>query len=55
MVGIYTDPNHVVEYSDGEVRQQFSICFRARYLSRQADSERESAKSAGSPATNWTR
>jgi ADP-ribose pyrophosphatase YjhB (NUDIX family) len=30
LVGIYTDPNHVVEYSDGEVRQQFSICFRAR-------------------------
>jgi ADP-ribose pyrophosphatase YjhB (NUDIX family) len=32
-VGIYTNPNHVVEFSDGEVRQQFSICFRARYLS----------------------
>lgn len=30
VVGIYTNPNHVVEYSDGEVRQQFSICFRAR-------------------------
>jgi ADP-ribose pyrophosphatase YjhB (NUDIX family) len=33
IVGIYSDPRHVVEYSDGEVRQQFSICFRARYLS----------------------
>jgi ADP-ribose pyrophosphatase YjhB (NUDIX family) len=30
LVGIYTNPNHKVEYSDGEVRQQFSICFRAR-------------------------
>lgn len=30
VVGIYTNPNHVVAYSDGEVRQQFSICFRAR-------------------------
>ncbi|MEV6526660.1 NUDIX domain-containing protein [Longispora sp. NPDC051575] len=29
VVGIYTNPNHVVEYSDGEVRQQFSICFTA--------------------------
>ncbi|MEH1011712.1 NUDIX domain-containing protein [Micromonospora sp. CPCC 206060] len=29
MVGVYSDPNHVVEYSDGEVRQQFSLCFRA--------------------------
>jgi ADP-ribose pyrophosphatase YjhB (NUDIX family) len=33
IVGIYTNPAHVVEYSDGEVRQQFSICFHARYLS----------------------
>lgn len=28
--GIYTDPRHVMAYDDGEVRQQFSICFRAR-------------------------
>ncbi|MGW0166310.1 NUDIX domain-containing protein [Streptomyces sp. NPDC003343] len=28
--GIYTDPGHVMKYDDGEVRQQFSICFRAR-------------------------
>lgn len=26
IVGIYSDPRHVVEYSDGEVRQQFSVC-----------------------------
>ncbi|SHF07676.1 hypothetical protein SAMN05444392_10773 [Seinonella peptonophila] len=26
-VGIYTDLNHIIAYSDGEVRQQFSICF----------------------------
>jgi ADP-ribose pyrophosphatase YjhB (NUDIX family) len=32
LVGIYTDPRHVVEFSDGEVRQQFSICFHARYV-----------------------
>ncbi|MFD8598397.1 NUDIX hydrolase [Kitasatospora sp. NPDC059646] len=30
VVGLYTDPNHVMAYDDGEVRQQFSICFRAR-------------------------
>ena len=30
LVGIYSDPNHVVEYSDGEVRQQFSVCFACR-------------------------
>ncbi|GAB1643843.1 NUDIX hydrolase [Krasilnikovia sp. MM14-A1259] len=32
LIGIYTNPNHVVAYSDGEVRQQFSICFRGHYL-----------------------
>ncbi|MET8540299.1 NUDIX domain-containing protein [Kitasatospora sp. NPDC004799] len=30
VVGLYTDPGHVMAYDDGEVRQQFSICFRAR-------------------------
>jgi 8-oxo-dGTP pyrophosphatase MutT (NUDIX family) len=30
IVGIYTNPNHVIAYDDGEVRQQFSICFTAR-------------------------
>lgn len=29
LVGIYSDPNHVIEYSDGEIRQQFSMCFEA--------------------------
>ncbi|MPY63698.1 NUDIX domain-containing protein [Streptomyces spongiae] len=29
IVGLYTDPEHVMAYDDGEVRQQFSICFRA--------------------------
>ena len=33
LVGIYTDPNHRIEYtSDGEVRQEFSIVFTARPL-----------------------
>jgi 8-oxo-dGTP pyrophosphatase MutT (NUDIX family) len=31
LVGIYTDPKHVILYtSDGEVRQEFSIVFTAR-------------------------
>ncbi|MEU3544830.1 NUDIX hydrolase [Streptomyces paromomycinus] len=30
IVGTYTDPRHVMKYDDGEVRQQFSICFHAR-------------------------
>lgn len=27
LVGVYSDPNHVIAYKDGEIRQQFSICF----------------------------
>jgi ADP-ribose pyrophosphatase YjhB (NUDIX family) len=31
LVGIYTDPRHVILYtSDGECRQEFSVVFRAR-------------------------
>ncbi|WP_405360813.1 NUDIX domain-containing protein [Kitasatospora sp. NBC_00085] len=29
LVGTYTDPRHVIAYSDGEVRQQFNVCFTA--------------------------
>ncbi|WP_132879245.1 NUDIX hydrolase [Tamaricihabitans halophyticus] len=36
LVGLYTNPNHVMAYDDGEVRQQFSICFSARPISGNA-------------------
>jgi ADP-ribose pyrophosphatase YjhB (NUDIX family) len=32
IVGIYTNPNHVVAFSNGEVRQQFSLCFACRIV-----------------------
>jgi ADP-ribose pyrophosphatase YjhB (NUDIX family) len=32
LVGIYSDPRHVIEYGDGEIRQQFSICFACRVV-----------------------
>ena len=32
LVGTYTDPRHVIAYSDGEVRRQFNVCFTARVL-----------------------
>jgi ADP-ribose pyrophosphatase YjhB (NUDIX family) len=35
MVGIYTNPRHVMAYDDGEVRQQFSVCFTTRLLGGQ--------------------
>ncbi|MCX4805667.1 NUDIX domain-containing protein [Streptomyces sp. NBC_01214] len=30
LVGTYSDPRHISEYSDGEVRRQFNVCFTAR-------------------------
>lgn len=32
LVGVYTDPGHVIAYDDGEVRQQFSICYIGQYV-----------------------
>ncbi|UNS98573.1 NUDIX domain-containing protein [Streptomyces tubbatahanensis] len=32
LVGTYTDPRHVIAYSDGEVRRQFNVCFEARIV-----------------------
>jgi 8-oxo-dGTP pyrophosphatase MutT (NUDIX family) len=34
VVGIFTDPRHVIHYtSDDEVRQEFNIVYRAEYVS----------------------
>jgi 8-oxo-dGTP pyrophosphatase MutT (NUDIX family) len=30
LVGTYTDPRHIIAYSNGEVRRQFNVCFTAR-------------------------
>lgn len=32
IVGIYSDPKHVFSYDDGEVRQEFSICFECKLV-----------------------
>ncbi|MDI3386867.1 NUDIX domain-containing protein [Streptomyces sp. B-S-A8] len=32
LVGTYTDPRHVIAYTDGEVRRQFNVCFMARIV-----------------------
>jgi ADP-ribose pyrophosphatase YjhB (NUDIX family) len=42
IVGTYTNPRHVMAYDDGEVRQQFSICFRAKLVGGQAQTSSES-------------
>ncbi|MGH3281231.1 MAG: NUDIX hydrolase [Trebonia sp.] len=30
LVGTYTDPRHIIAYTDGEVRRQFNVCYTAR-------------------------
>jgi len=40
--GIYSDPRHVIEYDDGEIRQEFSIVFEAEPIGGEL---RESAES----------
>jgi mutator protein MutT len=44
LVGIYSDPAHVIAYDDGEVRQEFSLCFSARSVSGSATTSAESAE-----------
>lgn len=42
VIGIYTNPNHVIEYTDGEVRQQFSVCFECRIIGGKLEISSES-------------
>jgi hypothetical protein len=35
LVGTYTDPRHIIAYSDGEVRRQFNICYTAHIIGGQ--------------------
>ncbi|WP_181781325.1 NUDIX hydrolase [Pseudonocardia pini] len=44
LIGIYSNPHHVMAYDDGEVRQEFSICFRARQVSGEPRTSDESSE-----------
>jgi ADP-ribose pyrophosphatase YjhB (NUDIX family) len=46
LVGLYTNPGHVMAYDDGEVRQQFSICFTARIVGGELRTSSESKEVA---------
>ncbi|WP_040772663.1 NUDIX domain-containing protein [Nocardia pneumoniae] len=35
LLGIYTDPEHVIAYSDGEVRQEFNVTYYAQVIGGQ--------------------
>lgn len=42
LTGTYTNPRHVMAYDDGEVRQQFSLAFRAKLIGGTATTSSES-------------
>jgi ADP-ribose pyrophosphatase YjhB (NUDIX family) len=42
IVGIYSNPRHVIEFPNGEVRQQFSVCFACRLLGGELTTSMES-------------
>jgi ADP-ribose pyrophosphatase YjhB (NUDIX family) len=44
LVGIYSNPQHVVEYSDGEVRQQFSVCFVCQRIGGEVSTSDETSE-----------
>ncbi|MFE5484519.1 NUDIX hydrolase [Streptomyces sp. NPDC056527] len=46
LVGLYTNPAHVIAYDDGEVRQQFSICFTVKITGGELRTSSESKEVA---------
>ena len=46
IVGVYSDPGHVFAYDDGEVRQQFSVCFVCKTLGGELQVSEESSEVA---------
>ncbi|HEX6454178.1 MAG TPA: NUDIX domain-containing protein [Trebonia sp.] len=47
--GIYSDPRHVIAYDDGEVRQEFSICFLGKVIGSQLRTSSESRQARWIP------
>lgn len=50
LIGTYTNPHHVMAYNDGEVRQQFSLCFTTRLLGGDLLADSESTDIAWTPS-----
>lgn len=44
IVGVYTNPRRVTVFSDGEIRQQFSICFACRLIGGEIKVSEESTE-----------
>ncbi|WP_224402154.1 NUDIX hydrolase [Pseudonocardia sp. ICBG1034] len=50
VVGIYSDPRHVIAYDDGEVRQEFALCLTGRATGGELRTSCESIKVEWVPA-----
>lgn len=46
IVGIYSNPKHVIEYTNGEIRQEFSLCFTCSILGGELRKSEESLELA---------
>jgi 8-oxo-dGTP diphosphatase len=46
LVGLFTDPGHVIRGADGEVRQQFAVLFRARAVGGDPRADRHETSEA---------
>ena len=44
LLGIYTDPEHIIEYADGEIRQEFAITYYGRICGGQISISSESTE-----------
>lgn len=42
IVGTYTGPEHIIAYTDGDVRRQFNICYTTRILGGELQPSSES-------------
>ena len=43
LVGVFSDPAHVIAYDDGEVRQAFSLCFNCTLIAGTARTSSETS------------
>ncbi len=55
LIGLYTNPRHVMAYDDGEVRQQFAILFTAKPTGRSLRNSSESREVRWVPAAEIDR
>lgn len=46
ILGIYTDPRHIIAYTNGEVRQEFTVVFTARIVGGELAISNESTELA---------